>query len=226
MFDIMERMKNQEAIHKIVSILKKEIRQWKVPIVGVVANESKDPFQILISCLLSLRTKDDTTEIASRRLFQKTTTPQGMLNLSLETIEKLIYPVGFYKTKARRIHEISQALIGEFEGKVPDNIEDLLTLKGIGRKTANLVITLGFNLDGICVDIHVHRISNRLGWIKTKTPHETEFALMKILPRPYWKIINDLFVTFGQNLCRPVSPFCSRCPINEYCERRGVKTCR
>jgi endonuclease-3 len=145
-----------------------------------------------------------------------------MLKLNAEAIQKLIYPVGFYKTKSHRILEISQALIDRFKAEVPNQIEDLLSLKGVGRKTANLVITLGFGKDGICVDTHVHRISNRLGWIQTKNATQTEFALMEILPQRYWKIYNDLLVTYGQNLCRPISPYCSRCPIAFYCEKIGV----
>ena len=211
-----------KKIEEVIQILKKEIKQWKTPAVGVVAEESQDPFKILISCILSLRTKDEVTDVASHRLFERASTPYEMLKLNAEAIQKLIYPVGFYKTKSQRILEISQTLIDRFKTKVPNQIEDLLSLKGVGRKTANLVLTLGFGKDGICVDTHVHRISNRLGWIKTKNATQTEFALMKILPRRYWKIYNDLLVTYGQNLCRPISPFCSRCPSELYCEKIGV----
>jgi endonuclease-3 len=212
----------RQSINQVIYILKKEIKQWKTPAVGIVAEESQDLFKILISCILSLRTKDEVTDTASHRLFEKASTPSEMLKLSAEAIQKLIYPVGFYKTKSQRILEISQALIDRFNTRVPNKLEDLLSLKGVGRKTANLVITLGFGKDGICVDTHVHRISNRLGWIKTKNAAQTEFALMKILPRRYWKIYNDLLVTYGQNLCRPITPFCSRCSIETYCEKRGV----
>lgn len=215
-------MSSSNKIHRIVKILKKEIQRWKTPSVGIVAEESRDPYPILISCLISLRTKDDVTDRASQKLFQKASTPQKMIKLSQTSIEKLIYPAGFYKTKAQRILEISKDLLQRFNGKVPDQMEDLLSLKGVGRKTANLVLTLGFGKDGICVDIHVHRISNRLGLVKTKNPLQTELALQKVLPKPYWKIINDLLVPFGQNLCRPISPFCSQCPIVSYCKRNGV----
>ena len=215
-----------EKIDRIVRILKKTIQQWKTPSVGIIAEKSRDPYQILISCLISLRTKDDVTNRASQRLFQKASTPQQMIRLSQTFIEKLIYPAGFYRTKAQRILEISKDVLQRFGGKIPDHMEDLLSLKGVGRKTANLVLTLGFDQDGICVDIHVHRISNRLGLVKTKNPYETEQALQKVLPRRDWKIINDLLVPFGQNLCRPISPFCSRCPIVSYCKRIGVAQSR
>jgi len=214
---------DKEHIHPIVKILKSEIKKWKVPAVGVVAEESRDPFKVLISCLLSLRTQDNVTDQASHRLFREAQTPEAMLKLKKSRIEKLIYPVCFYRTKSQRIHEICEALIERFGGKVPSGMEDLLSLNGVGRKSANLVITLGFNLDGICVDTHVHRISNRLGYLKTKAPDETEFKLRKILPLKYWKIYNDLLVPFGQNLCRPLSPFCNRCPIEQYCDRVGVR---
>jgi len=192
-------------------------------VVGLIRDESgNDPFLVLVSCLLSLRTKDEVTEAASRRLFALAKTPEALLTLSLRTIEKAIYPVGFYKTKARTVHHISRELLRRFGGGVPNSLEELLTLKGVGRKTANLVVTLAFNKPGICVDTHVHRISNRLGYVKTKTPDETETALRKKLPPKYWIEFNDLLVPFGQNLCRPISPFCSRCPIERFCSKIGV----
>ncbi|MBI4436312.1 MAG: endonuclease III [Candidatus Omnitrophica bacterium] len=210
-------------IDRVVTILRKEVKRWKVPAVGVIREESgNDPFHVLISCLLSLRTKDEVTEIASRRLFQLGKTPQAFLKLSIPTVEKAIYPVGFYHTKARTIHGVCRDLLSRFHGKVPDSLEDLLTLKGVGRKTANLVVTLSFKKPGICVDTHVHRISNRLGYVKTKTPEETEMALRRKLPKRYWIEFNDLLVPFGQNLCRPISPFCTRCPIERFCSKVGV----
>ncbi|MBI1823874.1 MAG: endonuclease III [Nitrospirae bacterium] len=214
------------GINQVVSILKKEIRKWKVPIVGVIANESRDPYLILISTVLSLRTKDKTTHEASRRLFALATTPREMVKLTEKQIETAIYPVGFYKTKARSILHLSHDLIQRFHSRVPDRMESLLTLKEVGRKTANLVLTLGYDQFGICVDIHVHRISNRLGYIKTKSPDESEFALRQCLPRRHWKIYNDLLVTFGQNLCKPVSPYCSLCKLSSLCERHGVLSSR
>ncbi|MHB8482422.1 MAG: endonuclease III domain-containing protein [Nitrospiria bacterium] len=214
------------GINQAVSILKKEIKQWKVPVVGVIANESRDPFLVLISTILSLRTKDKTTFEASTRLFALASTPEEMVKLPPAQIEKAIYPVGFYKTKAKSILHTCNDLIIRFHSKVPDNLEDLLTLKGVGRKTANLVLTLGYDQYGICVDTHVHRISNRFGFIKTKSPDESEMVLRKKLPKRHWKIYNDLLVTFGQNLCKPVSPLCSQCKLMSLCKRVGVKSSR
>ena len=213
---------NSDDIHKVISILKKEVRRWKTPVVGVIAEESKDPFCILISCLLSLRTQDKTTAQASQRLFPLAKTPEEMVKLPVRLIERAIYPVGFYRTKARRIKSLCRDLIQRFNGRVPDSLEELLSLKGVGRKTANLVITLGFDKPGICVDTHVHRICNRWGYIKTRWPDETEKVLREKLPLRYWNILNDLLVPYGQNLCRPISPFCSRCKVSLYCNRVGV----
>ncbi|MBI4432751.1 MAG: endonuclease III [Candidatus Omnitrophica bacterium] len=212
---------------QILSILRKEVRQWKQPIVGTFATqEDCAPFKILISTVLSLRTKDKTTEEASHRLFALADSPETMLKLSVSQIEKAIYPVGFYRTKARNILSICRDLIDRFHGRVPDDMEDLLSLRGVGRKTANLVLTVGYNKHGICVDTHVHRISNRLGLVKTKTPDETEQALRKVLPKRYWMTYNDILVCYGQNLCVPISPFCSRCKITSFCPKKGVTTSR
>ena len=213
-------------IHAVVSEVQKTIRRWKEPVLGVVARETRDPFRILIACLLSLRTKDQTTAEASQRLFQLADTPEHMRALSMKTIEKAIYPVGFYKNKTKQILAICQSLLRDFGGRVPDTIEELLTLKGVGRKTANLVVTVGYRKPGICVDIHVHRISNRWGYVQTRTPEETERALRQKLPAKYWITFNDWLVPFGQHLCRPISPFCSQCPVSQYCERVGVRTSR
>jgi len=209
-------------IHTIVRTLRREIRRWPVPAVGVVADESRDPFLVLISCLLSLRTKDATTAAASERLFQLARSPRQMLRLRDARIERAIYPVSFYRMKTRSIRRICRDLIDRYGGKVPHTIDELLTLHGVGRKTANLVVTLGYGKPGICVDIHVHRISNRLGYVRTKSPDDTETALRMKLPSKYWVGYNDLLVTFGQNLCTPVSPWCSRCPVEEFCDRVGV----
>ncbi len=176
----------------------------------------------LISCLLSLRTKDATTAGASERLFRLARTPQALITLSHTTIERAIFPVGFYRTKARTIRAVCQALVDRYNGQVPDSLEELLTLKGVGRKTANLVITLAFHKDGICVDTHVHRISNRWGYVRTKTPDQTEMVLRTTLPPPYWRTYNDLLVSFGQHLCHPTSPWCSRCPLEPVCGKVGV----
>ena len=213
-------------IHAVVSEIKKTIRRWKEPVLGVVARETRDPFRILIACVLSLRTKDQTTTEASQRLFQLAHTPESMRALSIRTIERAIYPVGFYKNKAKQIRAICQSLLRDFGGRVPHTIEELLTLKGVGRKTANLVVTVGYRKPGICVDIHVHRISNRWGYVQTKTPEETERVLRQKLPAKYWITFNDWLVPFGQHLCRPVSPFCSHCPVSRYCKRVGVRTSR
>ncbi len=187
---------------------------------------TKSPFMVLVSCILSLRTKDKVTAEASNRLFKLAVNPANMLKISTREIEKAIYPVGFYKTKAIRIKEICKVLLDDYGSVVPDEIDELLKLKGVGRKTANLVVTLGYGKLGICVDTHVHRISNRLGLVKTKTPEQTEFALRKKLPKKHWLIYNDLLVTYGQNLCAPISPWCSKCKIFKYCKRAGVKTSR
>lgn len=207
----------------MIRTLHREAKKYRLPVVSFVANYSqKDPFLILISCLLSLRTQDKTTAGACRRLFYLAKTPQEMFKLPVKKIEKAIYPVGFYRTKARNIKRICKILIKKFEGEVPDTLDELLSLPGVGRKTANLVLTEGFNKLGICVDTHVHRISNRLGLVKTKTPEDTEFALRKTLPKRYWKKFNYLLVTYGQNVCRPIRPLCNKCKIYKYCLRIEV----
>lgn len=217
----------QDQIHAAIQIVRREIRQWQEPVVGVVARTSaRDPFRILISCLLSLRTKDKTTSEASARLFALAHTPAGLLQLRHRTIERAIYPVGFYRTKAKAIHAICRRLLDVHGGKVPQSIDELITLPGVGRKTANLVVTVGYHKPGICVDIHVHRISNRWGYVKTRTPAETEQVLRAKLPKRYWITFNDLLVPYGQNLCQPVSPFCSRCKLWEMCDRVGVTKSR
>lgn len=218
---------HQDQIHAAMRIVRREIRRWQEPVVGVIARESdRDPFLILISCLLSLRTKDKTTNEASTRLFALARTPSAMLKLPIKKIEKAIYPVGFYRTKAKSIHQICERLLDTYKGTVPDSIDELVTLPGVGRKTANLVVTVGYGKPGICVDIHVHRISNRWGYIKTKTPEESEQALRDTLPKRYWITYNDLLVPYGQNLCQPVSPLCSRCKLTDYCDRVGVTKSR
>ena len=215
-------MRDQD-IHKIIQILQKEIKQWRVPVVG---HYSQNPFTVLISCLLSLRTQDKTTDQASSRLFQLAETPQALAKLSTSVLEKTIYPVGFYKTKAKNIQMICRMLLAEYKGQVPDDIDALLKLPGVGRKTANLVVTLGYGKPGICVDTHVHRITNRWGYVQTKTPEMTETALRNKLPERYWITINDILVTYGQNICKPISPFCSQCKIQRYCDRVGVSKSR
>lgn len=178
----------------------------------------KEPYLVLIACILSLRTNDRTTYPATLRMLKLAKTPDEMMKVSVEDLEKAIYPVGFYKNKAGQIIELSKKLVEEYDGKVPCDIEELCKFKGVGRKTANLVLSEGFNEPAICVDVHVHRIFNRLGYLKTNTPEETEFELRKKLPKKYWIPINSLLVTHGQNVCKPIKPNCSLCPIREYCK--------
>ncbi len=212
----------EREIHAAVRILRREVPKWDTPVVTLMAETYQSPFRVLISCILSLRTQDATTAKASQRLFAVADSPPAMVELTAKKIEKLIYPVGFYKTKARQIREMCQTIIDRHDGKVPDELDELLTFKGVGRKTANLVVTLGYHKPGICVDTHVHRISNRWGYIKTATPEKTEVALRAKLPKQYWIEYNNLLVNFGQHLCRPISPMCSNCPVKKYCPQLGV----
>jgi endonuclease-3 len=196
------------------------------PAVNVIAGETgRDPWAVLASTILSLRTKDEVTLAASQRLLESAPSPAKMRSLSEEAVAALAYPAGFYRTKAANLKKIAEILLDRYGGKVPDDMESLLALPGVGRKTANLVLSEAFDKDAICVDIHVHRISNRLGFFGaggTKDPFETEMALRSILPRKYWKKINSLFVFYGQQICRPVSPYCSKCVIAGHCPRLNV----
>jgi endonuclease III len=213
-----------EALNRALRILRKEIKKWKVPAVGNIAERAIDrPFETLVSTILSLRTKDEVTEVASRRLLAAAPAPELLASMPVQEIEKLIYPAGFYHTKARHLVEMCRILLEKHAGAVPRSMDELLKLPGVGRKTANLVLTVGFGDYGICVDTHVHRIANLWGYVSTKTPEETEFALRKKLPKRHWKSFNDILVTFGQNLCVPVSPWCSKCPVAHYCPRIGLK---
>lgn len=212
----------EREIHPAIRILRREVPKWETPVVTLMAETYASPFRVLISCILSLRTQDGTTAKASHRLFAVADTPQAMVKLTAKKIEKLIYPVGFYKTKAGQILEMCQTMIDVHGGRVPDEIDELLKFKGVGRKTANLVVTLGYNKPGICVDTHVHRISNRWGYIKAATPDKSEVALRAKLPKKYWIEYNNLLVNFGQHLCRPISPQCSQCPVKKYCRQIGV----
>lgn len=218
-------MKDGE-IRDAMAILAEAVKKWRTPAVTIVSQREGDPFKVLVSCILSLRTQDKTTAAASERLFSLAGTPSDLGALPTETIEQAIYPVGFYRVKAAQIKDICRLLQEKYAGRVPDEIDALLTFKGVGRKTANLVVTLGYGKPGICVDTHVHRICNRWGYVQTKTPEQTEFALRGKLPRDYWLVINDLLVTFGQNQCLPVSPLCSTCPLAKMCDRVGVKKSR
>jgi endonuclease-3 len=213
---------DNKTITKILAILKEEYKKWKAPIVTEIAKETKDPFRVLISTVLSSRTKDAVTRRATEKLFERAASPANIKKLSPREIESLIYPVGFFRTKAKRIPELAGLLIDKYDGKVPDSLDELLKLPGVGRKTANLVVTIGFGRPGICVDTHVHRISNRFGYVKTKNPTETEFALREKLPEKWWILYNDLLVTLGQNICFPRNPNCPGCPINKLCEQKGL----
>ncbi|MEI6438307.1 MAG: endonuclease III [Candidatus Omnitrophota bacterium] len=215
-------MVSVRTIPSVVEAIRAGVKHLPDPSVTLVGKRWKSPYLVLVSCLLSLRTKDSTTLPASERLFHLADSPQAMLKLTVPVIEKAIYPVGFYHTKARNILHISRDLMERFNGQVPDTIDELLTLKGVGRKTANLVVVEGFNKPGVCVDTHVHRISNRLGFVKTASPDATEQALRKKLPVEFWKDYNALLVLWGQNVCRPVSPKCSECPVAGVCGRVGV----
>ena len=214
------------SIHSVIKILKKELDLGEMPIVSHLAESERDPFVILISTLLSLRTKDEVTAEATDRLFALAATPEEMLQVPQAKIARTIYPVGFYRVKAKTIHSTCRELLNRFGSKVPDQLDDLLSIKGVGRKTANLVVTLAYGKDGICVDTHVHRISNRLGYVRTKTPDETEFALRARLPRRHWIIYNTLMVAFGRKTCKPISPLCSACAVKQYCARIGVTISR
>ena len=218
-------MVGNDNIDTVFDLLNSEVKQWKVPALTLISKK-RSPFQVLVSCIISLRTKDVVTGEASRSLYKLAADPEDILNLTEKEIADAIYPAGFYRRKARQILDISKDLVENHDSVVPDNIEELLKFKGVGRKTANLVVTLAYKKPGICVDIHVHRITNRWGYVDTKTPDSTEFALRQKLPEKYWIPINDLLVTFGQNLCTPVSPYCSRCTLFDYCERSEVTRSR
>ena len=215
------------TMSRVIARLKAKAPEWNPTALAEVADRTeRDSFRILIACLLSLRTKDEMTGPAAERLFALARTPEAMLRLAPRQIERAIFPVGFYRTKARVIRGVCRDLLERFGGSVPDELEALLTLKGVGRKTANLVVTMGFGKPGICVDTHVHRITNRLGFVRAKTPEQTEFALRKKLPPRHWIELNDLLVAFGQNICAPLSPRCSICPVRTACRRVGVTRSR
>jgi endonuclease-3 len=209
-------------IDRFVERLTEAYARWKAPIITFIANRGATPFEVLVSTILSLRTKDEVTSAAAARLFEAARTPEEILALGEKKVAGLIYPVGFYPTKAKRLQAISRIIIDTYGGKVPDTIDELLKLPGVGRKTANLVLVEGYHKPAICVDTHVHRISNRIGYVETKNPEQTEMALREKLPAKHWIRYNELLVAFGQVLCRPVSPHCSRCPVDEMCPRIGV----
>lgn len=213
-------------IDRFMETLTEHYPEWNAPVVTLMAGRGRSAFEILVSTILSLRTKDEVTLKASERLFAEAKTPHQILGMDVERLEKLIYPVGFYPTKARRLQQISRILIEKYQGRVPETLEALLELPGVGRKTANLVMIEGWGQPAVCVDTHVHRISNRIGYVKTRTPDQTEQALRSKLPHPYWIRYNELLVAFGQTVCRPVSPWCSRCPVAGMCPRVNVNRSR
>jgi endonuclease-3 len=215
--------KKDNNIPKILATLQISTQSLQPPAAQqIIRTFGRDPFLILISCILSLRTKDTVSLPASIRLFELAKIPKAMLSLTIEQIQKAIYPVGFYRRKALSVKKICHILLGKFDGVVPNNAQELMTLPGVGLKTANLVLAEGFQIPALCVDTHVHRIVNRLGWVDTTTPEQTERALQQIIPREKWMEINSLFVMWGQNICVPVSPRCSVCPLAPFCPRVGV----
>jgi endonuclease-3 len=209
-------------IHQIITILRESAKVWQPGLVDDMARVERNPYHVLIATMLSLRTKDTLTAVVAPRLFALADNPYDMIRQTPEKIAETIYPVGFYRTKAQNILAISYKLIDDYGGQVPADLDELLKLPGVGRKTANLVLTAGYNLPGICVDTHVHRISNRWGYVKTKTPEETEFALRAKLPPEYWLEYNGLLVSMGQTICHPTSPWCSKCPVVQFCDWVGV----
>jgi endonuclease III len=214
---------------RIVAALRRRLRDdlaRQPPSVSRIARDDNEPFRVLVATMISLRTKDAVTEKASERLLRAAPDPVRLARLSEGRIGRLIYPAGFYRTKAAHLRGTARLLLSEHGGRVPDDREALLRLPGVGRKTANLVLNLGFGLQAVCVDTHVHRISNRAGWVATRSPEGTERALMEILPRRHWIEINELLVKFGQKVCTPLSPWCGSCPIASYCARVGVARSR
>jgi len=217
---------DNRRISRVIGLIEASLGDTEPPVVDRLKERDPDPFLILIATLLSLRTKDEVTEKAAERLFSLAKTPEGILALTEEEISRTIYPVGFYRHKAVTIRAVCRDLRERFDGRVPADMEKLLSLPGVGRKTANLVLAQGFDKPAICVDTHVHRIVNRLGYVSTRRPDETEAALRRHLPRRFWKVINGLLVAFGRTVCLPVSPHCSRCPVVPLCERVGVTRSR
>ena len=217
---------NNRNLPYIIKRLRAEYRKKKAPIVTLLAVQTREPYKVLASCILSLRTQDATTAEASKRLFALAPDVRALARARVQAVERAIYPVGFYKTKAPQLVEMAGRIVRDYGGRVPDQIDTLLSFKGVGRKTANLVVTAAYGKPGICVDTHVHRITNIWGYVVTKTPEETEMALRDKLPRRYWLEINDLLVSYGQTQCRPSSPLCSTCVIAKWCPRLGVKRSR
>jgi endonuclease III len=213
-------------IDSIIRILREETQKYTVPVVDLIKVQTNSPFKVLIATILSARTNDATTANVSERLFRRIQKITDLNTISYDELVALLYPVGFYKTKAKHLKQLPLVLDEEFSGEIPQTVEELIKLPGVGRKTANLVVAVAFEKPAICVDTHVHKIMNRLDYVRTKTPFETEMALRKKLPQKYWLDVNSLFVAFGQQVCRPVSPYCSFCPLNTHCKKRGVMQSR
>ncbi len=214
--------KKNVAIDAIYKIVKREFAKNKVPVVDLIQMQTKDPFKVLVTTILSARTKDSTTTESAKRLFEKVSSLEELKRQSIKSLEKLIFPVGFYRNKAKHLKELPDAIDQLYNGVIPDSVDELVKLPGVGRKTANLVVAVAFNKPAICVDVHVHRICNRLGYVKTKTPLDTEMALRKILPNKYWITFNSYLVSYGQHLCFPINPRCDQCPIITWCNRIDV----
>ncbi|NOK78443.1 MAG: endonuclease III [Chloroflexi bacterium AL-W] len=223
---MIDKCMSEFAIDPVIAKLRETMPTFVQPLIDGMGDDGQSPFRVLIATILSLRTKDTMTAVVAPKLFAVADTPAAMVELSEERLAELIYPVGFYRNKARSIRQVCAILLAQYDGNVPNDLGALLALPGVGRKTANLVLTAGFGLPGICVDTHVHRICNRWGYVQTKTPDDTEFALRDKLPEEYWMEINNLLVTLGQNICHPTSPRCSVCPIAEWCPRIGVTRSR
>ena len=213
-------------IKQVFTILARETTTYKVPIVDLIAVQTSDPARVLIATILSARTKDETTSAACKKLFKRVKRVADLRKVTLRQLEKLIYPVGFYKTKARHLKMLPQVLDDRFDGIIPSTVEELIELPGVGRKTANLVVAVGFKKPAVCIDVHCHRIFNRLGYVKTNTPLGTEMAIRGKMPIKYWEKINSLLVAYGQKTCRPVSPWCSKCVITKYCNQIDVLSSR
>jgi len=213
--------KGDTTIAEVYDILAKEFKKNRTPVVDLIEVQTNDPFKVLIATILSARTKDEVTAAASRRLFERVDNHRKLGKLTVEEIEKMIYPVGFYKNKARQLKSLPAVLDKEFNGQIPDDVDELTKLPGVGRKTANLVVAVAFKKPAVCVDVHVHRIFNRLGYINTNTPLETEMELRRILPQKYWTTFNSYFVSFGQHRCKPIKPVCGDCPVAGYCANRN-----
>jgi endonuclease-3 len=213
----------EEDLQKVISILKKEFPRWNAPVVSLIAQKTGDPFRVLVCALVSTRTKDEITAVVCKKLFEKVKSVEDLYLIDKDELSKLLYPVGFYKNKALFLKEIAKELKEKYDSRVPDKLEELLRLKGVGRKVANLVLAEGYGIPAICVDTHVHRITNRWCLVKARKPEETEHQLTKILPEKYWIEFNKLLVAFGQTICKPVKPLCHICPIREYCEYPTTK---